>query len=152
MEKQKFFTSEYPSLIKKLKGDEKAQWGQFSPQGMIEHMTDSIAIAWGRVKEPMVTAPENLEKAKNFAMSDKEFKPNTKNTLMAESPATLRHSTIEEARHELENELFLFLSYYDFNPHAKVQNPFYGELNYKEWLHLLHKHATHHLKQFAVIN
>jgi len=152
MEKQKFFTAEYPLLVRKLKGNEKPQWGELSAQGMVEHMTDSIGIAWGRVKEPMVTAPENLEKAKSFAMSDKEFRPNTKNTLMAEAPAPLRHSNMEDALQELENEVFLFLSFYDFNPDAVVQNPFYGELNYKEWLHLLHKHATHHLKQFAVIN
>jgi hypothetical protein len=152
MEKQKFFTAEYIGLVKKLKGNEKPQWGQLSAQGMIEHMTDSIGIAWGRIKEPMVTKPEFLEKAKSFAMSDKEFKPNTKNTLMAETPAPLRHSTIDDATHELENEIFLFLSYYDFNPEATVQNPFYGELNYKEWLHLLHKHAVHHLKQFSVLN
>ena len=152
MEKQKFFTADFLPLIKKLKGNEKPQWGSLSPQGMIEHMTDSIGIAWGRIKEPMVTPPELLEKAKSFAMSDKEFKPNTKNTLMSETPAPLRHSNIEDAATELENEVFLFLSYYDFNPDATVHNPFYGELNYKEWLHLLHKHSTHHLKQFAVIN
>jgi len=152
MEKQKFFTAQYPLLVRKLKGNEKPQWGALSAQGMVEHMTDSIGIAWGRVKEPMVTAPEHLEKAKSFAMSDKEFKPNTKNTLMTETPAPLRHSNMVDALQELENEVFLFLSFYDFNPDAVVQNPFYGELNYKEWLHLLHKHATHHLKQFAVIN
>jgi len=152
MEKQRFFTAEYIPLIKKLNGNEKPQWGLLSAQGMIEHMTDSIGIAWGRVKEPMVTAPEHLEKAKSFAMSDKEFRPNTKNSLMAEQPAALRHSNIDDAATELENEVFLFLSFYDFNPEAVVSNPFYGELNYKEWLHLLHKHATHHLKQFAVLN
>lgn len=151
MEKQQFFVAEYLPLIKKLRGDEKPQWGQLSAQGMIEHMTDSIGIAWGRVTEQMVTQPEHLEKAKSFAMSDKEFRPNTKNVLLPEAPAPLRHSSIQDAVTELENEVFLFLSYYDFNPEAVVKNPFYGELNYREWLHLLHKHATHHLKQFAVI-
>ncbi len=152
MEKQKFFTAEFPTLIKKLKGNEKPQWGVLSAQGMIEHMTDSVGVAWGRVKQPMVTPPEHLEKAKSFLMSDKEFKPNTKNSLMSETPAPLRHKNIEDAATELENEVFLFLSYYDFNPDAVVTNPFYGDLNYNEWLQLLHKHATHHLKQFAVIN
>lgn len=151
MEKQKFFASEYIELVKKLKGTETPQWGVLSAQGMIEHMTDSIGVAWSRVKEPMVTPDEQLEKAKSFAMSDKEFRPGTKNTLMSEAPAPLRHSNIQDAVHELENEIFLFLSYYDFNPDAVVRNPFYGELNYKEWLHLLHKHARHHLKQFSLI-
>lgn len=151
MEKQQFFVAEYIPLVKKLNGNEKPLWGQLSAQGMIEHMTDSIGIAWGRVKEPMVTQAEHLEKAKSFAMSDKEFRPNTKNVLMPEAPAPLRHASIQDAATELENEVFLFLSYYDFNPGAAVRNPFYGELNYSEWLHLLHKHAKHHLKQFALL-
>lgn len=150
MEKQRFFSGEYISHVRKLKGNEKPQWGSLSAQGMVEHMTDSIGIAWGRVKEPMVTAPEHLEKAKSFAMSDKEFRPNTKNTLMSDTPAPLRHKSMEDAVQELENEVFLFLSFYDFNPDAVVSNPFYGELNYREWLHLLHKHAGHHLKQFSI--
>lgn len=152
MEKQKFFTAEYIPLIKKLNGSEKPQWGKLSAQGMIEHMTDSIGMAWGRRKDPMVTPPELLEKAKSFAMSDKEFKPNTPNQLIGENPLPLRHKNIEEAATELENEVFLFLSFYDFNPNAVVRNPFFGDLNYQEWLHLLHKHAKHHLKQFSVIN
>lgn len=152
MEKQKFFVAEYLPLVKKLKGNEKPQWGTLSAQGMVEHMTDSIGIAWGRLKEPVVTAPENLEKAKSFAMSDKEFKPNTKNVLMSETPAPLRHANLDDAVTELDNEVFLFLSYYDFNPDAIVTNPFFGDLNYQEWLHLLHKHATHHLKQFDLLS
>ena len=152
MEKQQFFVAEYIPLIKKLSGKEQPLWGSLSAQGMVEHMTDSIGIAWGRVKEPMVTAAENLEKAKSFAMSDKHFRPNTKNVLMPEAPAPLRHASLEDAVTELDNEIFLFLSYYDFNPDAVVANPFYGELNYDEWLHLLHKHASHHLRQFGVIS
>lgn len=152
MEKQKFFTAEYIPLIKKLKGDEKPKWGKLSAQGMVEHMTDSIGMAWGRIKEPMVTPPESLEKAKSFAMSDKEFRPNTPNQIIGENPLPLRHKTMKDATTELENEIFLFLSYYDFNPEAIVRNPFFGDMNYKEWLHLLHKHAVHHLKQFSVLN
>jgi len=152
MEKEKFLTEEYIILLKKLKADEKPQWGVLSAQGMVEHMTDSIGIAWGRLNEPMQTPPEFVEKAKGFAMSDKPFKPNTKNSLMSETPAQLRHANLEEAIKELENEVLLFTTHYQFNLEASVTNPFFGDLNYGEWVHLLHKHATHHLKQFSVID
>ena len=152
MEKEKFLTEEYIVLLKKLKGDEKPQWGVLSAQGMVEHMTDSIGIAWERLKEPMQTAPEFLEKAKGFAMSDKPFKPNTKNSYMSETPAPLRNKNMEEAIQELENEIFLFTSHFKFNEGVIVTNPFFGDLNYQEWLHLLHKHAVHHLKQFSLMN
>jgi hypothetical protein len=152
MEKEKFLTEEYIVLLKKLRADEKPQWGVLSAQGMVEHMTDSIGIAWERLKEPMQTPPDLVEKAKGFAMSDKPFKPNTKNSYMSETPAPLRHVSLEEAIQELENELFLFTSHYQFNKGAIVTNPFFGDLNFDEWVHLLHKHAVHHLKQFSVIN
>jgi len=152
MEKEKFLTEEYITLLKKLKADEKPQWGVLSAQGMVEHMTDSIGIAWERLKEPMQTAPESLEKAKGFAMSDKPFKPNTKNTYMSETPAPLRNANMEDAIQELENEILLFTTHYQFNEGAIVTNPFFGDMNYKEWVHLLHKHAIHHLKQFSVID
>lgn len=151
MEKENFFTGEYFTLLGKLKPDAKPQWGVLSAQGMVEHMTDSVGIAWERLKEPMQTPPELLEKAKSFAMSDKPFKPNTKNSYMSETPAPLRNATIEAAIKELEAEMNLFMEFYKQRPGKIVTNPFFGDLNFAEWVHLLHKHAQHHLRQFSLI-
>lgn len=151
MSKEQFFSNEYIPLLKKLKGDEKGNFGVLSAQGMIEHMTDSIGIAWERVKEPMQTAEIHLEKVRAFALSDREFRPGVKNSLMSETPAPLRNATIEDAVKEIETEVKSFLDYYKKNPEAKVLNPFFGEFNYEQWLHLLHKHAVHHLKQFNLV-
>lgn len=145
---EKFFKEDYIPVLKKLTGNEKGNWGVLSPQGMIEHMTDSIAISHGRIKEALQTPVEMLERVRAFALSDKEFKPGTKNSLMSETPASLRNANIQEAIKELENEVNMFLNYYTQNPDAKMLNPFFGEFNYSEWLILLHKHALHHLKQF----
>ena len=49
---------------------------------------------------------------------------------------------------ELEKEIETFFEYYKQNTDAKHLNPFFGEFDYNDWLHLLHKHAHHHLKQF----
>ena len=152
MEKEKFLTEEYIPMLRKLKANDKPQWGVLSAQGMVEHMTDSIGIAWGRLTEPMQTPPELLEKARGFALSDKEFKPNTKNSFMSETPAPLRNANLEEAIKELQNEINSFIAYYKSNEGAIIKNPFFGDFNYKEWVHLLHKHAIHHLKQFALIS
>lgn len=145
---EQFFKEIYIPTLRKLSGNEVGAWGVLSPQGMIEHMTDSIGIAYGRVKQELQTPEPLLEKVRSFALSDKEFKPNTKNSLMSETPAPLRNLTILEAITELENEIKDFLNFYKTNPDQKVLNPFFGEFNYDQWLHLLHKHAMHHLKQF----
>ncbi len=148
---EQFFKETYIPTLKKLSGNEIGAWGVLSPQGMIEHMTDSIGIAHERIKEELQTPEHFLEKARDFALSDKEFKPNVKNVLMSETPAPLRNETITAAVTELENEIKDFLNFYKTNPNKKVLNPFFGEFNYDEWLHLLHKHAVHHLKQFNLV-
>lgn len=148
MDKEKFFMEGYITHLKTLKGNEIGKWGVLSPQGMIEHMTDSIGVAWGRITETLVTPENILPRMRDFALSDKEFKPGTKNSLMSETPAALRNKSMDEALDELQKEIDYFLDFYKKNPDAIIRNPFFGDLNYQEWLHLLHKHAIHHLKQF----
>jgi hypothetical protein len=151
MDKEKFFKEDYIPHLRTLKGDEKGKWGVLSPQGMIEHMTDSIGVAWGRITEPMVTPESVLPRMRDFALSDKEFKPETKNSLMSETPAPLRKRNMEEAIDELQKEIGFFFDFHSKNPGIIIRNPFFGDFNFQEWLHLLHKHAIHHLKQFDVI-
>jgi len=148
MDKELFFKEQYIPLIKKLTGEEKGNWGVLSAQGMVEHMSESIAIASMRIVHALHTPPEQIERFKSFALSDKEFKPGTKNALMTDEAAPLRHKSMADAINELEEEVKEFLSFYEHKPEATVLNPFFGDLNYNEWLHLLNKHAVHHLKQF----
>ncbi len=149
--KEQFLSETWFEYLQTLSGNEKPLWGKLSAQGMIEHMADSVVIAYGKQQYALQTPLEQIEKAKAFAMSDKEFKPNTSNTLMGEEPAPLRHSNIEDAIQELHDELSAFFTYYQNHPEGVVTNPFFGDLNYKEWVHLLYKHARHHLKQFGLI-
>ncbi|MEW6772858.1 MAG: DUF1569 domain-containing protein [Bacteroidota bacterium] len=149
--KEKFFLEEYIPLLKKLSGDEKPLWGKLSPQGMIEHMTDSIGIGWKRIEYPLYTSPEHLPKMKAFLLSEKPFRENTPNPYMPDTPPPLRNKNISDAIAELENEIQNFIQFHKQYSDIIVQNPFFGDLNYEEWLQLLYKHALHHLKQFGVI-
>jgi len=149
--KEQFLSETWFEYLKTLSGNEKPLWGKLSAQGMVEHMADSVAVAYGKQSYDLQTPVELLEKAKAFAMSDKEFKPNTHNTLMSEEPAPLRHNNMQDAIEELHQEVTAFFSFYQNTPNHLVSNPFFGDLNYKEWVHLLYKHARHHLKQFGLI-
>ncbi len=151
MDKVKFLKEDYILLLKKLKGDEKGNFGKLSPQGMIEHMSDSFGNAYGRIHQPLHSKPEMVQRFRDFALSDKPFKENTPNAYMSEQPAPLRHKDISSAISELEGEIKSFFDFYKNNPGAIKLNPFFGEFNYEDWLHLLHKHANHHLKQFNLI-
>ncbi|MCC6182008.1 MAG: DUF1569 domain-containing protein [Bacteroidia bacterium] len=148
--KEQFFKQTYIDRLKQLSGNEIGLWGVLSPQGMIEHMADAFANAYGKIKLPAQTPEAILPKMRAFALSDIPFKENTKNVLMSETPAPLRHQTISDAINELDLEIKSFIEHYKLHPGQINLNPFFGELNYEEWLQLLYKHAQHHLKQFNI--
>lgn len=151
MSKEQFLKNDYIPLLKKLKGDEKGNFGKLSPQGMIEHMSEAFGNAYGRIHLALHTQESMVQRFREFALSDKPFKENTPNAYMAELPPAFRHATISEAITELEGEIKAFFSFYESNPDTKKLNPFFGEFSYEDWLHLLHKHANHHLKQFNLV-
>lgn len=150
-QKEEFLKTQYIPLLKKLSGIEKGNWGVLSAQGMVEHMSEAFAQASMKIVHALHTPPEQVERMKSFALSDKEFKPNTKNALMSDEAAPLRNKDMLTAINELEDEIKEFIGFYEHKPEQKVTNPFFGDLNYEEWVHLLHKHAIHHLKQFNLI-
>jgi hypothetical protein len=149
--KEQFLKEEYIPLLQQLADNEVGLWGVLTPQGMIEHMTDAFGNAHGRIKLTLQTPEAILPRVRVFALSETPFKENTKNALMSEEPAPLRNNSITEAIWELEKEVKAFFDFYKNNPNHKEMNPFFGEFSYDDWLHLLHKHANHHLKQFNLV-
>jgi hypothetical protein len=83
-------------------------------------------------------------------VSDKPFRENTPNALMSEVPAPVRNPSVESAITELQQELNYFFTVFEKNNLQVTRNPFFGDLNYEQNIHLLYKHAWHHLKQFGV--
>ena len=151
-EKEEFLLHEYLLLIKTIDENQEPVWGKMNVQQMIEHMTDSFRIANEKNKEEkIITPPERLEGSYQFMMSDKLFKENTKNVLMPDEPEPTRHVHLEDSILELDKEITDFHTFFKDDPDKKTTNAFFGYLNYAEWVQLLHKHAVHHLKQFAAV-
>ena len=150
-EKLNFLKTKFIPLLKKLKGDEKGSWGVMNAQQMVEHFSDSIRVSSGKLIRPQIIEGEMLEKYRAFMLSEEPFKANTKNPLMDEKGAPLRHANMEDAIGELQHELEYFFTAYENDPSLTASNPFFGELDYAGQVHLLNKHATHHLKQFGLI-
>lgn len=151
MTKLEFLRIEFPKLARSLAPESKGHWGVLNAQQMVEHMSDSVRIANGKDPHTLHTPVDQVAKYKEFAMSDKEFKPNTKNVLMGEIPVPAKHPAMEHAVKEYEQEIADFVAYFDKNPGITPTNPFFGDLNKEEWIHLLHKHAVHHSKQFGLL-
>ncbi len=148
--KLNFLINVYPGLLRKIDPSTKGEWGKMNVQQMIEHMSDSLREANGKSPRTIVTLETNLSKMKEFLMSEKEFRPNTKNVMMGEEPLPVRNASVQESIDELEKELKDFVKHYKGRGELIVTNPFFGDLNFDEWIQLVHKHALHHLKQFGV--
>jgi len=152
IEKENFLRTKLVPYLQRLDPATAPKWGKMSVQQMIEHFGgDAVRNASGRLKiDTIVTPPENLERMREFMMSDKPFKENTVNPLMAEEPAPLRYKTVQAAIGALKQELIYFFEAYEKNPGLIIRNPFFGDLNFEQNVQLLYKHALHHLRQFGV--
>ncbi len=152
IEKENFLRTRFVPLLQQLNPATPPRWGKMNVQQMIEHFAgDALRTASGRLKmEKIITPPENLQRMRDFMMSEKPFKENTKNPLLGEEPAPLRFKTVQAAIGALQQELILFFEAFEKNPQLITRNPFFGDLNFEENVQLLYKHALHHLRQFGV--
>lgn len=153
LEKENFLRTKLITYLQRLDPATVPLWGKMSVQQMVEHYGgDAVRNANGRLKlEKIITPLENLDRMREFMMSDKPFKENTKNPLMGEEPLPLRFTTVQAAIGALQQELIYFFEAFEKNPHLITRNPFFGDLNFEQNVQLLYKHALHHLRQFGVV-
>lgn len=148
--KADFLRNDFVPLLQQISTDTKPAWGKMTVQQMIEHFADSVRIASGKTSfADIITPPEQLQKLRDFLLSEKPFKENTVNSLLPLAPAPVRNSSPGEALNELKEEMVFFFSVFEKNNLQVTRNPFFGDLNFEQNVHLLYKHAAHHLKQFA---
>src|SRR5690606_40768648 len=104
IEKENFLRTRLIGYLQRLNHDTQPRWGKMNVQQMIEHLTeDGLKLASGRIKvDNILTPPEHLERTREFMMSDKPFKENTRNPLMKDEPPPVRHRTVQAAIGELQ--------------------------------------------------
>jgi hypothetical protein len=149
-QKATFLREEYIPLLRTLSPDTPMRFGKLSQQGVVEHMADSVRIGNGKDLHDPMFPPDVIEKSRSFMLSDKPFREGTPNPLMSPEPPALRHPSYDDAIGELEAEFADFFDLFAQDREKLVTNPFFGELNYEHWVHLLYKHAWHHLRQAGV--
>jgi hypothetical protein len=149
-EKENFLRTKFISLLQKLNNDTAPLWGKMNVQQMIEHFTDVMMSASGKIKLPVVTPADKLPRLREFMFSEKPFKENTKSPVLAEEPAPLKKHTKEAAIGKLQEELIWFFEAFEKTPGLKTINPVFGELDFDGNIQLLYKHGLHHLRQFGI--
>lgn len=150
MNKLHFLIEEFPVILRAIPETEEAKFGKMNLHQMIEHMAWSVKIANGEIEFPCKLAPEVVSKMHSFMMGDKPFKENTPNSNLPTEPVPVLTDTVNTAIDQLQSELVFFKERYENEEGLQIVNPFFGTLNFKEQIQLLHKHALHHLRQFGV--
>ncbi len=152
IEKASFLRNKLVPLLGTISKDEPARFGKMNALQMVDHMSYAFREASGKEERTILTAEEHLPRMYSFMMSEKPFRENTPNSLLPDEPEPANHETMELALEELKTEIEYFFDVFGAHPDKKVTNPFFGILNFEEWVQLLHKHSWHHLKQFGVEN
>ncbi len=151
-EKINFLKTEFIPLIQKLNGNEEGNWGKMNAQQMTEHVSAFFKVSTGKIFFPLTTPQEHLPKYKEFLLSDKEFRENTKAPVLPEDPLPLRFTNMKDAIDDLKDSVNNFFEYFKDHPSKTTLHPAFGELNFDEWVQLHYKHVIHHLKQFGLID
>ena len=151
-EKENFLRTKLIGYLQRLDPSTPPHWGKMSVQHMIEHLADiGFSVASGRHKfDTIATAPDKLQRIRDFLMSDKAFKPGTINPLLPVDPAPLQYKTVQAAIGALHEELIYFFATFEQDPQLVTRNPIFGDLDFVQNVQLLHKHSLHHLRQFGV--
>jgi hypothetical protein len=150
-QKADFLKHQFIPLLQKIPSGFAPQWGKMTFQQMVEHFADAVRMASGKtVYLDIVTPEDQLDKFRHFLKSDKPFRENTKNPILAEVPPPVRNPTLNDAIEELQEELHFFFTVFEKNHLIVTRNPVFGDLNFEENIQLLHKHALHHLRQFGI--
>lgn len=152
-EQLQFLKEQYIVLLQQANTNVQPKWGKMDFQQMLEHVADFVQVSTQKQFYPLVSPPEHMPKLKEFLMSDKQFRENTKAPakIIGEEPFPHRYETVEEAKLELLAEVNYFFQLYADEPDLTAVHPVFGELNYEQWVRLHYKHVTHHLRQFGLL-
>lgn len=150
-DKASFIKTTFPEWISDLSGDTAPLWGKMNVQQMVEHVTGFFKVSTDQIHFPLVTPEEHLPKYKEFLLSDKQFRENTKAPVLPEEPLPVREADLNAAKTGLKKAIENFFAFYELHPDNKIPHPVFGPLNFEEWILLHYKHVTHHARQFGLL-
>ena len=148
-EQKEYLLNHLVNDFRSLSQPANANWGKMNFNQMLEHLIESCKNASGDIVYDTFHSPEErLPAMQAFLMTDKLFKPETKNSMMGEEPAPVNNENTNELFDELQSQLNRFAARFENQPDLLVRNPIFGDLNEELWTRLLYKHCIHHLNQF----
>jgi hypothetical protein len=149
--KAQFLKTEMIPAFRTLRPEARGQWGSMDAQQMVEHMAGAFRNMYGLDQQKVISPPEHLPKMHAFLMSEKTFRPDTKNAGIPDEPMPPRFESMEESIQDLQAAMDAMFAWFAEGDSRTVINPIFGELDYKANVQLLHKHVLHHMRQFGLL-
>lgn len=141
--------SELEILLKQLKEDSPAKWGNMSAWHMLEHLGDMLGIALGDYIVEQRIPEEKTAGAQAFILSEKPLPRNFKAAYVKED-FTPKTTSFEAAKQRYLNQLQKFRAEFN-NDEKTAMHPSFGTMNRKYWERLNQKHTHHHFMQFGLV-
>ena len=137
------------NLLSKLEDGSKPLWGEMSAQRMVEHLADALKVSNGKLKVEMAVSEDKLDRMVSFLLSDKPMAKNIEVSFAGKN-VPLRHEEMDLAIDEVVEEWIDFEELFASQEGLKISHPYYGPLDFEQWLRLHAKHFTHHFEQFGI--
>jgi hypothetical protein len=137
------------SFLNQLDKNTQPKWGEMNAQRMVEHLTDALQMAMGKVPVTLMIPEDKVEKLVAFLDTDKPMARNIE-VPFAKKETPLRNEEIELAIDEFVDSWLAFEEKFTNDLSLKTIHPFYGSLNHDQWMKLHTKHFTHHMQQFGL--
>ncbi len=153
-EKSSFLKEGMCALMENFSALHNNKWGKMNPQQMLEHLRDFFMVSTNELHFDLAVPEEHLPKYREFLLSDKEFRENTKAppSVLGEEPLPPRFSSLEEAKLALHKAVNYFFEYFENNSAIATLHPAFGKLNFDDWVLLHYKHVRHHFRQFGLVD
>ena len=108
-EQKEYLLNQLVNDFRSLSQPANANWGKMNFNQMLEHLIEACKNASGDIIfDTFHTPEERLPAMQAFLMTDKLFKPETKNAMMSEEPAPVKNENANVLLNELQSQLNRF--------------------------------------------
>ena len=139
--------------LNKLTNDARPNWGNLTPQAMLEHLAYTYRIASGEIQDFDISTPERkLEKVHAVLYNYDKMPRGFDFPLAAASEiGTSKYESLDEAKAKFIEARQAYLDYFKANPEAQTKNAVFGWLDKYDWYLMERKHLNHHFEQFGLV-
>ncbi len=150
MDYDQFLYDDFPVLLESIHTDHQPQWGSMNAQQMIEHLQTLFSISNGKNEAPAAADLEKMAYRKSRFFE--KYMPMPKNFQSVAKPGErLTYADMETAKTHLMQDFERFHYYLIEHPDIHPLHPYFGPLNYDEWVQFHARHIRHHFTQFGLL-